>query len=396
MQVLVLNSIGGRLDQLQKVLTRARTASLGAVFVVGSLAAARRPDTPPHDAAVYEPLLDTLASLGLPIYIAPGVDDAPLPVLGRILQSYRNSINLFLVHRAAAYLGDGDVVAGFGGQLTADETALPDGWHFPGWELRITFEHLAAFNAQFQMAQRRVLLLGTPPRGHHVDRDGEQSVGFQVVNGVLRTYQPHLVCCAGPPSGRGVEHIETTPVVNPGLVADGCYALINMADLSVRLERLHEPLAAGVGAIGSVLVALDSSAEAWRALETAAGIARSFAARVTLLHAFEHVNSALGRPYDQATVTQRMRQGEELLEEAAEYLADLEPQLELLEGPAADAIVRVAEVQHVDLIVMGARGHGGLRALLGSVSQRVLKRAPCSVLVTRQRPLSPELVEHRQ
>jgi nucleotide-binding universal stress UspA family protein len=57
---------------------------------------------------------------------------------------------------------------------------------------------------------------------------------------------------------------------------------------------------------------------------------------------------------------------------------------EVLEGPPADAILRVAEARNVDLIVMGARGLGSLGSLLlGSVSQKVLAHATCPVMIVR-------------
>ena len=58
----------------------------------------------------------------------------------------------------------------------------------------------------------------------------------------------------------------------------------------------------------------------------------------------------------------------------------------LLEGAAADQIVRAARKHHADVIVMGTHGRSGLsRFLLGSVAQRVLPLAPCAVLTVRGR-----------
>jgi nucleotide-binding universal stress UspA family protein len=56
----------------------------------------------------------------------------------------------------------------------------------------------------------------------------------------------------------------------------------------------------------------------------------------------------------------------------------------IVRGPAAFEIVRVAEEEAADLIVIGSRGWGGFRSLLlGSVSDAVLHRARCPVLVVR-------------
>lgn len=59
-------------------------------------------------------------------------------------------------------------------------------------------------------------------------------------------------------------------------------------------------------------------------------------------------------------------------------------------GHTSEQILRAAAELHADLVVLGARGHSGLAALLlGSVSDVVLRQAPCPVLLAR--PLSGEL-----
>ena len=60
-------------------------------------------------------------------------------------------------------------------------------------------------------------------------------------------------------------------------------------------------------------------------------------------------------------------------------------QAHLSMGKAAPEIVVVAEEIEAGLIVMGSTGQGGIRrTLLGSVSESVVKHAPCPVLVLRE------------
>jgi nucleotide-binding universal stress UspA family protein len=56
----------------------------------------------------------------------------------------------------------------------------------------------------------------------------------------------------------------------------------------------------------------------------------------------------------------------------------------VLEAPdPATAIVEYATANHVDHVLIGARGSGAIRRYLGSVSSEVVARAPCSVTVVR-------------
>jgi nucleotide-binding universal stress UspA family protein len=58
------------------------------------------------------------------------------------------------------------------------------------------------------------------------------------------------------------------------------------------------------------------------------------------------------------------------------------------EGHPYREVLAYADEQNIDLICMGASGTGfGMRALFGSNADRVLRQAPCPVLITR--PLRP-------
>jgi universal stress protein A len=78
-------------------------------------------------------------------------------------------------------------------------------------------------------------------------------------------------------------------------------------------------------------------------------------------------------------------------EAALTQLRDLMPaafhgtwEADVAAGPPAETIVRVAQERGADLIVMGTHGRTGLRhALIGSVAEKVVRLAPCPVLVTR-------------
>jgi nucleotide-binding universal stress UspA family protein len=56
----------------------------------------------------------------------------------------------------------------------------------------------------------------------------------------------------------------------------------------------------------------------------------------------------------------------------------------VLPGDPRDVIVRVAQMERADMVVMGSHGRTGLsRLMMGSVASHVVAHAPCSVLVVR-------------
>jgi nucleotide-binding universal stress UspA family protein len=73
----------------------------------------------------------------------------------------------------------------------------------------------------------------------------------------------------------------------------------------------------------------------------------------------------------------------ELLVSAAEALDLRDADRRVLEGAVGPTICELAEELSAEAIVLGSRGRGGLRrAVLGSVSDHVVRNAPCPVIVT--------------
>ena len=135
-----------------------------------------------------------------------------------------------------------------------------------------------------------------------------------------------------------------------------------------------------------ILLATDGSPDAKEALAYARDLALRDGAQVIIVQAFRPVPTSLGEPWGGQIIVRHTTAAREIANEAAQELrkAGLEPIVEVLEGPPADAILRVADVRQCDLIVMGCRGYSILTSLLlGSVSHRVLAHAHAPVLIVR-------------
>jgi nucleotide-binding universal stress UspA family protein len=132
-----------------------------------------------------------------------------------------------------------------------------------------------------------------------------------------------------------------------------------------------------------ILVAVDGSQQSNAALAIATDLAQRYGATLCLLHAFPHVSDLLGTPQYEHLLEARSAIGQQVLESTRAQLGDtVSVETQLIEGPPAPAILRVAVEDRCDLIVMGSCGHGQLAGLLlGSVSSAVAQRAECPVLI---------------
>lgn len=132
-----------------------------------------------------------------------------------------------------------------------------------------------------------------------------------------------------------------------------------------------------------ILVAVDGSRQSNAVLTIGADLAQRYGASLCLVHAFPHVSDLLGTPQYEHLLEARSTIGQQVLNSTRAQIGDTVPiETQLIEGPPAPAILRVAVEEDCDLIVMGSRGHGQLAGLLlGSVSSAVAQRAECPVLI---------------
>ena len=147
-----------------------------------------------------------------------------------------------------------------------------------------------------------------------------------------------------------------------------------------------------------LLVPVDCSADANQALAYAIALASILGARVILLHVMQSppwggvdMDVTLPHAYSQfiqhleAEVTHRMQA---CLERVT--AGGLEGEIAVVQGVPFQEILDTAKKQQVDLIIMGTHGRTGLQhVLLGSVAEKVVRLAPCPVLVVRQPTLVP-------
>ncbi|HVO53170.1 MAG TPA: universal stress protein [Solirubrobacterales bacterium] len=132
-----------------------------------------------------------------------------------------------------------------------------------------------------------------------------------------------------------------------------------------------------------ILVAIDGSPDAEAALAHAVSLARDQNALLTLLSVAPPPSTAIGvgasAPPDLHEFHAR------ILREATDSVpADVGVTTRLERGNPAESILKLAAEGEHDLIVMGSHGHSRVhRALLGSVSEKVLAKSPLPVLLMR-------------
>ena len=138
--------------------------------------------------------------------------------------------------------------------------------------------------------------------------------------------------------------------------------------------------------IRKILVPVDGSTHSVKAAEYAAGLAELTNGEILLLHCHRPFPVVLGEPYYQRAVDKLIAKSDALMAPFRDLLRKRGVPFSdrVMEGAAGAVISEVASLDACDLIVMGSRGHSDLEGLfLGSVTHRVLRTAPCPVLVSR-------------
>jgi nucleotide-binding universal stress UspA family protein len=143
-----------------------------------------------------------------------------------------------------------------------------------------------------------------------------------------------------------------------------------------------------------LMVATDGSKHSLDAAKRAAQIAKtnkSDAIIVHVLQPFKHLKTKPG-PMDvgggfSVDKEQEIKEWGNKAMDATKKMFDdasVKVSTRFLVGNPAKAIVDEAEREKVDLVVVGATGHGGMTEwLLGSVAEKIARNAPCPVLIVR-------------
>lgn len=131
----------------------------------------------------------------------------------------------------------------------------------------------------------------------------------------------------------------------------------------------------------SIVVAIDGSEPAKRAVQAACELSLAFGSEVHLVHALEH--KAAETPF-QGSGDDGAAAGSSVVSEAAKLAESrrvVPSSMTVGEGDAYDEIITIAQLYDADLIVTGRRGLGNISGLFaGSTSQQIAKNAQCAYL----------------
>ncbi len=135
-----------------------------------------------------------------------------------------------------------------------------------------------------------------------------------------------------------------------------------------------------------ILLGTDGSGSALEATTLAIGLGNILHARLTILNVCKPL-APVRKDAQKQLGGRSQRRIIDFFAQSAETVlktAEVPPDIRQEEGAPAEAIVRIAESEKFDLIVVGSRGMGGFSSmLLGSVSDQVARHAHCPVLVAR-------------
>lgn len=214
-------------------------------------------------------------------------------------------------------------------------------------------------------------------RGHRVTREVSERNAVDAIEEAIRRRHADLVVM-GTHGHRGLQHVflgsVTERVVRSAAVP--VMAVPASAEVSERPTR-------------RILFATDFSKASLDARDVAVSLASELGATLEIVHAVATPTQffASYEVAPPAGLIDEIRDGARTrMDELARWVAErgVNAETRIVEGVASESIVDAARKTEADTIVMGTRGHSGLRhVLLGSVAERTLRQAPCPVVTVR-------------
>jgi nucleotide-binding universal stress UspA family protein len=133
----------------------------------------------------------------------------------------------------------------------------------------------------------------------------------------------------------------------------------------------------------TIVVGADDSATARQAVIVAADIAKMAGATLHIVTAYERKSVRVQDLPQEFRYSTTLNPADLLLQDLARIADErgLKSQIHPAPGHPAEVIIRVAEHENADLIVVGNKGMLGARRVLGSVPNSVAHGAPCSVML---------------
>jgi universal stress protein A len=136
-----------------------------------------------------------------------------------------------------------------------------------------------------------------------------------------------------------------------------------------------------------ILIAIDFSDESETVMQKAIELQQQSGASISLIHVVEYTSAMYT---GEIPLPVEFDMDQHLVKQAKEKLQRLIDNYELKDarsivemGSPKLEIVRAAEEEGVELIILGSHGKHGLQLLLGSTANGVLHKAPCDVLAVR-------------
>ena len=137
--------------------------------------------------------------------------------------------------------------------------------------------------------------------------------------------------------------------------------------------------------IRRIVVPVDFSASSRKAFQYAAATALEYGAEIWLVHVVQQYPVIPELPVAMMEINPRTNSAAQNLEEWAKTVGPIRATCAVQVGDPAGEITTFAKRNHADLIVMATSGRTGLaHMVIGSVAEKVVRTAPCPVLVVRE------------